>query len=64
MTVDVPNVVEPVRLISARDAKLGAEFPAGFLDRYEVHSYRNAARILASASPGEFAELIDTVMTF
>src|SRR4051812_40129533 len=64
MTPDVPDVEEPVRLISARDSKLGAKFPAGFLDRYEVHSYRNAARILAAASPSEFAELIDTLMSF
>jgi hypothetical protein len=64
MTPDVPNVVEPMRLISARDAELGARFPAGFLDRYEIHSYRNAARILATASPDEFAELVNTLMSF
>jgi CRISPR-associated protein Csd2 len=64
MTPDVSNVEEPVRLISARDSKLGAKFPAGFLNRYEVQSYRNAARILAAASPGEFAELVETLMSF
>lgn len=51
-------------LISAKDADLGRSLPPEFLSRYEVHSYRNAARLLASASPVEFAELIETLMEF
>jgi hypothetical protein len=51
-------------LISAKDRDLGQTISATFLKRYEVHSYRNAARILASASPIEFGELKDTLMEF
>lgn len=64
MADDPTNVEEPVKIISVRDSDLGDVLPAGFLDRYEVQSYRNAARILASASPNDFAELIDTLMSF
>ena len=51
-------------LISARDRDLGKVLSRDFLKRYEVHSYRNAARILAAASPTEFRELVDTLMAF
>jgi CRISPR-associated protein Csd2 len=53
-----------VRFISARDANLGEVLPPEFLARYEVHSYRNATRILATASPNEFRELVDTLLSF
>ena len=52
------------RVISAKDDDLADLFPTEFLSRYEVHSYRNAARILSSASPAELKELIDTLMAF
>ncbi|HYI47126.1 MAG TPA: BglII/BstYI family type II restriction endonuclease [Allosphingosinicella sp.] len=64
MTDDVTEGAKSIQFISARDADLGDVLPPEFLDRYEVRSYRNATRILASASPGEFAELIQTLMSF
>ena len=51
-------------LMSARDTGIEGVFPAGFLDRYEVISYRNAARILQTACPDEFAEIIATLSQF
>jgi hypothetical protein len=51
-------------LLAARDRDLGKAIPNAFLERYEVHSYRNAAKLLASASPQEFQELIETLMRF
>jgi hypothetical protein len=52
------------KVISAKDDDIGDFFPADFLKRYEVHSYRNASRILAYASPTEMAELIEALMAF
>ncbi|KAA0577338.1 hypothetical protein FZ983_20905 [Azospirillum sp. B21] len=51
-------------LIEARDPDLGDLFPPGFLDLYEVHSYRNAARILAYACTPEFREITERLMEF
>ncbi|PWC32623.1 BglII/BstYI family type II restriction endonuclease [Azospirillum sp. TSO35-2] len=51
-------------LIEARDSDLGDLFPPGFLDLYEVHSYRNAARILAYACAPEFREITERLMEF
>ena len=39
-------------------------FPSGFFDLYEVHSYRNAARILATACRAEFDELTSELLQF
>lgn len=57
-----PHDAAPI--ISARDPDLGDLFPPGFLDLYEVHSYRNATRILAHACRAEFDEMIGTLMAF
>ncbi|MBF0325146.1 MAG: hypothetical protein HQL42_08730 [Alphaproteobacteria bacterium] len=51
-------------IISAIDPDLGDMFPPGFTDLYEVYSYRNASRILATACRDDFAEIIRTLMTF
>ncbi|MCG5239595.1 BglII/BstYI family type II restriction endonuclease [Azospirillum doebereinerae] len=51
-------------IIEAKDADLGDLFPPGFLDLYEVHSYRNAARILAYACTPEFQEIVARLMEF
>lgn len=51
-------------LLSARDVDLSDVLPAALLERYEVLSYRNAARILAAACPNEFRELVDTLTGF
>jgi len=51
-------------IIEAKDSDLGDLFPPGFLDLYEVHSYRNAARILAHACTAEFQEIIAQLMEF
>lgn len=64
MTTDAGCVHDQAPLISAKDSDLGGVLPPEFLDRYEVHSYRNAARLLATASPADFAELIETLMQF
>ncbi|MDP8994113.1 MAG: hypothetical protein M3N07_03880 [Pseudomonadota bacterium] len=64
MAKDAPCIHDQAPLISAKDRDLGEALPAEFGERYEVHSYRNAARILAAASPADFSELIDTLMEF
>lgn len=51
-------------LIEAKDPDPAELFPPGFLDLYEVHSYRNAARILAHACPEEFREITARLMEF
>jgi CRISPR-associated protein Csd2 len=63
MTEGVP-ATEEVKLISARDAELPACITAAFQGRFEVRSYRNAARILESASPADFAELLSALTSF
>lgn len=55
---------DPLEPLSAKDIDLGDVFPAEFLERFEVHSYRNASRILATACAAEFKELIDTLLAF
>lgn len=50
--------------LSARDAALHELITSDFLDRFEVHSYRNASRILATACKSEFAELLEALMSF
>ena len=64
MADEVSCIHDQAPLISAKDRDLGKALPPAFLKRYEVHSYRNAARILAAASPVDFKELIDTLMAF
>lgn len=63
MTDSEMPVPEP-ELISARDRSLPDVISADFRTRFEVQSYRNAARILASASPDEFSELIGALSSF
>lgn len=55
---------EPPALISAKDADLGDLIPSALLEKYEIHSYRNAARILAGACPNEFMELLAALGKF
>lgn len=50
--------------LSAKDDSLSEIFTPEFLQKYEVHSYRNASRILASACQSELAELIECLMSF
>jgi hypothetical protein len=47
-----------------KDDRLDDILPPELLERYEVHSYRNAARILASACKQEFVELVETLAAF
>jgi CRISPR-associated protein Csd2 len=61
---EVETKVEDVKLISARDAQLPTCISAEFQERFEVQSYRNAARILDSASPSDFAELLSALSSF
>lgn len=58
-----PLAPDPLQL-SARDKDLGDVFGADFLERFEVHSYRNAGRILASACRNELDDLVDALMSF
>ena len=51
-------------LISAKDADLGPVLPMEFLERFTVHSYRNAVRVLSTAATDDFRELIETLLTF
>ncbi|MGY6533869.1 MAG: BglII/BstYI family type II restriction endonuclease [Pararhodobacter sp.] len=39
-------------------------FPSAILDKFEIHSYRNAASILANSFPDQFATLIDILTEF
>lgn len=55
---------DQVKIISARDAELPDAISAEFRSRFEVRSYRNAARILAHASPREFDELLAALSSF
>ncbi|MCB8878388.1 BglII/BstYI family type II restriction endonuclease [Acidisoma silvae] len=50
--------------LSARDGILSNTLPKEFLDRFEVHSYRNASNILASANAKELSELVESLMEF
>ncbi len=52
------------RLLSAKDARISEIFTSDFLERFEVHSYRNASHILAAANPIEIFELIDALTRF
>jgi len=60
----VAEEINQVEVLSAKDASLHPIFTPEFLERYEVHSYRNASRILATACPDETAELIHQLMEF
>ncbi|WP_448205711.1 BglII/BstYI family type II restriction endonuclease [Azospirillum sp. sgz302134] len=51
-------------IISAIDPDVADLFPPEFHALYEVHSFRNAARILAHACRDEFDEIIGTLMAF
>ena len=62
ITTPLPPPHVPV--ITARDPDLSGLFPAGFESLYEVHSYRNAASILATTCKGEFREIVDTLTSF
>lgn len=58
------GITEDLAKLSAKDNALSDVFTPDFLERFEVHSYRNASRILASACPDELAELVETLMAF
>jgi hypothetical protein len=62
MSNDV-SAPEPI-IISARDATLPDLITPDFRERFDVQSYRNAARILASAAPDEFGELLTALGSF
>lgn len=57
------GISEP-KIISARDSSLPACVSVDFQSRFVVQSYRNAARILESACPEEFSELLDALSNF
>ena len=61
---DQKPLSEDLEPLSAKDVSLSEVFTEEFLERFEVHSYRNASRILATACPDELRELIDTLMAF
>lgn len=61
----LPDAInEDLAKLSARDHVLSDVFTPKFLERFEVHSYRNASRILASACAEDLAELVETLMAF
>jgi hypothetical protein len=55
---------DEVKIVSARDAELPQSIRPDFRERFEVRSYRNAARILESASPADFSELLSSLSSF
>lgn len=59
-----PSGAATVRVITARDDDISGLFPTGFESLYEVHSYRNAARILATSCKPEFDEIVGALMGF
>ncbi len=63
--MSLPDAIsEDFEKLSAKDSVLSDIFTPEFLERYEVHSYRNASRILASACADELKELVDTLTQF
>lgn len=58
------DTIKQVEVLSAKDETLHPIFTPEFLERFEVHSYRNASRILATACPDEMAELIACLMAY
>ncbi len=61
----LPDAIkEDYEKLSAKDAALSELFTPEFLERFEVHSYRNASRILAAANPDELKELVASLMEF
>lgn len=59
-----PCIHDTAPIISALDDDVGGVFPADFTNFYEVYSYRNASRILASACRDDFNQIIETLMAF
>ncbi|MEW6768258.1 MAG: BglII/BstYI family type II restriction endonuclease [Pseudomonadota bacterium] len=56
---------ESFSLLSARDSDdFNDVFPSGFSDLYEIYSYRNAARILATACKSDFDEIVGRLIDF
>lgn len=47
-----------------RNEQLRDYIPDDILERYEIHSYRHAADILAKSFPDEFAEILDALRRF
>ena len=64
MAFEIDSLLETTPALSAKDDNLNSILPQPFLDRFNVLSYRNAARILSSAAGKELGELIDSLMTF
>ncbi|WP_010189134.1 BglII/BstYI family type II restriction endonuclease [Sphingomonas sp. PAMC 26605] len=61
----LPDAIsEDYERLSAKDSALSDIFTAEFLERFEVHSYRNASRILAASSSNELSELVESLMSF
>jgi len=63
MLSDVP-VGDDITAISAIDPDLGDTIAGEFTDLYEVYSYRNASRILATACKDDFAEIVGALTAF
>jgi len=57
-------IADTTPAISAIDSDLGDAIPSEFTDLYEVNSYRNASRILATACKDEFAEIVKALTAF
>lgn len=64
MSHELDSVLEATPLLSAKDGDLADILPTNFLSRFNVLSYRNAARILSSAARSELEELIESLMSF
>jgi CRISPR-associated protein Csd2 len=47
---------DSTKIISTLDADVKDVLPAGFMDLYEVYSYRNAASILSNAYGDDFSQ--------
>lgn len=58
------SIADNTPAISPIDPDLGEAFPPSFTDLYEVYSYRNASRILATACKDEFNEFLATLTAF
>jgi hypothetical protein len=61
---DATSPFEDLEPLSARDVALSEILTPAFLERFEVHSYRNASHVLAAACPDELSELVATLMDF
>ncbi len=64
MGTSYDDFLDKISPLSAKDDDLSGILPDPFVARFQLVSYRNAARILSSAAKTELNELIESLMAF